>query len=91
MWQIGNEGGFLAGAVDLTASTATCSSWDLAERADVIVDFTDVPAGEYVLGNVGPDEPYGGGDPATDFDVADPATTGQVMEFRVGPRQRAAT
>ena len=35
----------------------------LAERADVIVDFTNVPVGNYVLGNVGPDEPFGGGDP----------------------------
>ena len=35
----------------------------LAERADVIVDFTNVPVGSYVLGNVGPDEPFGGGVP----------------------------
>ena len=35
----------------------------LAERADVIVDFTNVPPGNYVLGNVGPDEPFGGGVP----------------------------
>ena len=35
----------------------------LAERADLIVDFTNVPVGNYVLGNVGPDEPFGGGVP----------------------------
>jgi FtsP/CotA-like multicopper oxidase with cupredoxin domain len=57
----------------------------LAERADLIVDFTNVPVGNYVLGNVGPDEPYGGGVPGVDFPVADPASTGQVMEFRVVP------
>jgi FtsP/CotA-like multicopper oxidase with cupredoxin domain len=57
----------------------------LAERADMIIDFTDVPEGNYVLGNVGPDEPFGGGVPGVDFDPADPATTGQVMEFRVVP------
>ena len=35
-----------------------------AERADVIIDFTNVPVGtEVVLQNLGPDEPYGGGDP----------------------------
>ena len=50
----------------------------LAERADLIVDFTNVPVGNYVLGNVGPDEPFGGGIPGVDFDVADPASTGQV-------------
>jgi FtsP/CotA-like multicopper oxidase with cupredoxin domain len=57
----------------------------LAERADVIVDFTNVPVGNYVLGNIGPDEPFGGGVPGLDFPVADPATTGQVMQFRVVP------
>ena len=57
----------------------------LAERADLIVDFTNVPVGNYVLGNVGPDEPFGGGVPGEDFDAADPGTTGQVMEFRVVP------
>ena len=54
-----------------------------AERADVIVDFTNVPAGNYVLANVGPDEPFGGGAPGVDFPVADVDTTGQVMEFHV--------
>ena len=57
----------------------------LAERADVIVDFTNVPVGNYVLGNVGPDEPFGGGCRIVDFELADPATTGQIMQFRVVP------
>jgi FtsP/CotA-like multicopper oxidase with cupredoxin domain len=35
------------------------------------------------LKNQGPDEPFGGGIPGVDFEPADPATTGQVMEFRV--------
>ena len=60
----------------------------LAERADVIVDFTNVPLGNHVLGNVGPDEPFGGGEPDEDFDVADPDTTGQIMQFRVVPARR---
>jgi FtsP/CotA-like multicopper oxidase with cupredoxin domain len=49
------------------------------------VDFTNVPVGNHVLGNVGPDEPFGGGVPDEDFDVADPTTTGQIMQFRVVP------
>ena len=62
----------------------------VAERADVIVDFTNVPVGNYVLANVGPDEPFGGGEPDEDFERADPASTGQVMQFRVvHARQRA--
>jgi FtsP/CotA-like multicopper oxidase with cupredoxin domain len=84
-WQIGNEGGFLAAPVDLTADHGNRLLMGLAERADVIVDFTNVPVGRYVLGNVGPDEPFGGGTPGNDFPVADPATTGQIMEFRVVP------
>ena len=78
-WQIGNEGGFLPAPVQLR---------DLllgpAERADVVVDFTQVPVGtELVLQNVGPDEPFGGGIPGRDFEPADPQTTGQAMRLRV--------
>jgi FtsP/CotA-like multicopper oxidase with cupredoxin domain len=85
VWQIGNEGGFLAAPVNLTADNRNRLLMGLAERADVIVDFTNVPVGNYVLGNVGPDEPFGGGEPPDDFDQADPGTTGQVLEFRVVP------
>jgi spore coat protein A, manganese oxidase len=83
VWQIGNEGGFLAAPVNMTAVNANKLLMSPAERADVIVDFTNVPLGNYVLGNIGPDEPYGGGIPGVDFPVADATTTGQVMEFRV--------
>jgi FtsP/CotA-like multicopper oxidase with cupredoxin domain len=85
VWQIGNEGGFLAAPVNLTANHGSLLLMGLAERADVIVDFTNVPLGEYVLGNLGPDEPFGGGIPGTDFEAADPESTGQVMQFRVIP------
>jgi spore coat protein A, manganese oxidase len=83
VWQIGNEGGFLAAPVNITADHANRLLMALAERADTIVDFTNVPAGNYVLANVGPDEPFGGGVPGDDFAVADPGTTGQIMQFRV--------
>jgi spore coat protein A, manganese oxidase len=85
VWQIGNEGGFLAAPVDLTATNGNRLLMGLAERADLIVDFTNVPVGSYALGNVGPDEPFGGGVPGTDFPVADPSSTGQIMQFRVVP------
>ncbi|HET9712723.1 MAG TPA: multicopper oxidase domain-containing protein, partial [Pyrinomonadaceae bacterium] len=87
VWQIGNEGGFLAAPVNLTTDHGNRLLLALAERADLIVDFTNVPLGRYVLTNVGPDEPFGGGIPNIDFDAADPNFTGQVMEFRVGPAQ----
>jgi FtsP/CotA-like multicopper oxidase with cupredoxin domain len=83
VWAIGNEGGFLAAPANLTASNGNRLLIGLAERADLIVDFTNVPAGNYVLANVGPDEPFGGGVPGVDFPVADPDTTGQIMQFQV--------
>jgi spore coat protein A len=77
--QIGNEGGFLEEAVVLEQLLIAP-----AERADVIVDFTGLPQGtELFLINEGPDEPFGGGAPETDFPAADPGTTGQVMKFAV--------
>ena len=85
VWQIGNEGGFLASPVNLSSDHGNHLLMGLAERADLIVDFTNVPVGNYVLGNIGPDEPFGGGEPPDDFDLADPETTGQVLEFRVVP------
>ena len=84
VWQIGNEGGFLAAPVSITAA-GNRLLMSPAERADVIVDFTSVQAGNYVLGNVGPDEPFGGGVPGVDFPVADQTTTGQILQFRVVP------
>ena len=85
VWAIGNEGGFLEAPVNLTAGNETRLLMGLAERADLIVDFTNVPVGNYVLANVGPDEPFGGGEPDEDFDVADLDSTGQIMQFRVVP------
>ncbi|HSM71230.1 MAG TPA: multicopper oxidase [Anaerolineales bacterium] len=92
VWQIGAEGGFLPAPVRLndypypgTSGGATVLM-ALAERADVIVDFTNVPVGtEVLLLNLGPDEPFGGGAVGGDFDPSDPDSTGQVMQFRVGP------
>jgi len=87
VWQIGNEGGFLAAPVRINdldvGGHGGVLLMTLAERADVIVDFTNVPVGtEVILRNIGLDEPFGG------FPIdapADPETTGQVMQFRVGP------
>jgi FtsP/CotA-like multicopper oxidase with cupredoxin domain len=88
-WQVGSEGGFLPAPVNLTADTGGRLLMALAERADLVVDFTNVPLGSHVLANVGPDDPFGGGEPDDDFDVSDPDTTGQVMEFRVVPATSA--
>ncbi len=81
-WQIGAEGGFLPRPVQRAQLLM-----GPAERADVIVDFSNVPAGARLyLINEAPDEPFGGGTPGDDFDFADPGTTGQVLQLRVVPR-----
>jgi spore coat protein A len=80
-YQIGSEGGFLSAPIQLDQLLMAP-----AERADVIVDFTNVATGtEIILLNLGPDEPFGGGTPGVDFESADSETTGQIMQFRVIP------
>jgi bilirubin oxidase len=86
VWQIGNEGGFLPEPVRINdidvQGVGPVILLSPAERADVIVDFTDVDEGtEIILSNLGPDEPFGGFDPETP--APNPDTTGQVMQFRV--------
>ena len=92
VWQIGNETGFLVAPVNMNATPPDPSVADGtkavllmggAERADVIVDFTAVPAGTaFRLLNIGPEMPFNGF-PIAPEEVAPSATTGQVMEFRV--------
>jgi len=78
-YQIGGDQGFLAATVQLNELLL-----GPAERADMIMDFTNIPVGTGItLLNLGPDEPFGGGIPGVDFDPADPDSTGQVMQFRV--------
>jgi len=79
IWQIGSDGGFLAVPVAQTELLL-----GPAERADVIIDFAGMEGASIVLENIGPDDPYGGGEPGIDFDPADEGTTGKVMQFVVG-------
>jgi spore coat protein A, manganese oxidase len=83
--QIGSDGGFLPAPVVLGQLLVAP-----AERADVIVDFAAFAPGSVVtLLNVGPDSPFGG--PFAASLAADPATTGQVMQFKVVPLTAADT
>ncbi len=78
-WQIGSEGGYLPEPVRLERLLVAP-----AERADVLVDLAGLAPGTTVtLLNLGPDEPFGGGEPDADFDRANPATTGLVLQLRV--------
>jgi spore coat protein A len=75
--QVGSDAGLLPAPVVQTELRLAPG-----ERADVLVDFSAVAAGDKVtMVNVGPDEPYQG--PSTWLPPADPSTTGLVMEFRV--------
>lgn len=80
-WVVGGDGGFQTRPAKLNSLLI-----GPAERIDVVVDFTNVPAGTplYLI-NEAPDEPYGGGEAGVDYDFADPDTTGQVMKFTVVP------
>lgn len=48
VWQIGNDGGFLEAPVDLTTCAGNRLLLGPAERADILVDFTNVPLGAHL-------------------------------------------
>jgi bilirubin oxidase len=86
-WQIGSDGGFLPKPV--RSEQLLLGN---AERADVIVDFTGLSEDTALyLINEGADGPVGRGQPVTNYQPADPRTTGQVMKFLVGPLVGADT
>jgi FtsP/CotA-like multicopper oxidase with cupredoxin domain len=98
-FQIGAEQSLLPQVVEIVTGKSTplvpgVALWDrinapfkdqallmgLAERADVLVDFRGLKNGDIVrMFNTAPDAPFGGFPDVP----ADPATTGQVMQFRV--------
>jgi spore coat protein A len=72
--------GALPALVPATGGAQQALLMGLAERADVLVDFSGLPNGTVVrMINTGPDEPFGG----FPTEPSDPSTTGQVMEFVV--------
>ena len=89
VWQIGAEGGFLPAPVRLNDHPYPGSTGGatvllaLAERADLIVDFSAAAGTSFRLLNIGPDEPFGGGVVGVDFDPSDVHSTAEVMEFCV--------
>lgn len=78
-WQIGSDGGWLRTPVRLDQLLL-----GPGERADVIVDFTGLAEDTALyLINEAPDVPYAAGVLGTDYQAANPATTGQVMKLLV--------
>jgi spore coat protein A len=70
--QIGSDGGYLQAPVPLTELTIAPG-----ERADVLVDFSGLPAGTRVILTNNAKTPYPNGA------AANPQTTGQIMQFTV--------
>lgn len=80
-WQLGADQGFLPAPVQLDQLLLGPS-----ERADVLVDYSRivVPEGQGLyLVNVGPDEPYQGGEAGIGFASSHPGSTGQVMAIHI--------
>jgi bilirubin oxidase len=83
-WQIGGDQGFLPFPVELDFLLMAP-----AERADVILDFSNIPVEtEIYLVNDGPDAPFGG---ISLEDLSDWESTGQVMKFVVKASTSADT
>ncbi len=84
IWQIGTDGGLLDAPVMLDDPAILNAGvikpnfiMSPGERADIIIDFTNVPVGtNFVLKNIAK-APFPKGAPA------DPQTVGQIMQFRV--------
>lgn len=70
--QIGGDGSYLPAPATLTEALIAPS-----ERADILIDFSNVPAGTKIILRNTANAPYPGGDPI------DPGTTGTVMQFQV--------
>jgi spore coat protein A len=77
--QIGTDGGYLRAAVPRTQLTIAPG-----ERADILVDFSNLAPGTKVILTNTANAPFPMGDSETN---ADPATTGQIMQFTVKNHQ----
>ena len=70
--QIGGDGSYLPAPATLTEALIAP-----AERADILIDFSNLPAGTKIILQNTANQPFPDGDPN------DPNTTGQVMQFEV--------
>jgi spore coat protein A, manganese oxidase len=70
--QIGTEGGYLRNPVTMTSLFIAPG-----QRADILVDFSNVPTGAKIMMRNTAVAPFPSGDPA------DPNTVGQIMQFTV--------
>lgn len=78
--QIGTDGGYLEHPVTLSELTLAP-----AERADVLVDFSNIPVNTSIILENTANAPFPDGDPV------DPLTTGRIMQFTVKGKNRKIT
>ncbi len=98
--QIGNEGGFLAAPAMLNGPHQPLLVMAPAERADLIVDFRNVPAGSTLILYSDAPSPFPMGDDRNDYYPRNPKTpealegygpnTRTLLQFRVKARSGAA-
>lgn len=98
--QIGSDGGFLPAPVMLNGPKQPQLLLAPAERADLIVDFRNVPAGAVLILYNDAAAPFPTGDPVNDYDPGNPKTpsshpgstpnTRTLLQVRVVARQGAA-
>lgn len=84
--QIGNEGGFLPAPAMVNGPKQPLLVLGPAERADVIVDFRNIPAGSTLILYNDAAAPYPNGDTTTDYYPGNPKTPTSVPGF--GPNTR---
>lgn len=78
MWVIGTDGGYLDRPAKIAAEQGKKLIMMPGERYDVIIDFAGVKPGTNLLLRNTAAAPYPAGDV-----LADPATTGQILQFRI--------
>ncbi len=83
LWQIGTDGGYLDRPVRIGRNRAPNGVAQLllmpSERADIIVDFSNIEPGSNIILRNSAKAPY------PDGDAPDPGTLGRIMQFRVVP------
>jgi len=84
--QIGTEGGFLPAPAMLNGPHQPLLLMAPAERADLLVDFRDVPAGSTLILYSDAPGPYPGGDRGQDYYPENPKTPASIPGY--GPNTR---
>ena len=84
--QIGTEGGFLPAPAMVNGPNQPVLLMAPAERADLLVDFRNIPAGSTLILYSDAPGPFPGGDPTQDYHPGNPKTPASIPGY--GPNTR---